>query len=113
MKGQRSHWRRESGINRRFIPWPFWIVLIALTSVTALRAQTETVLYSFGGYPTDGAGPSSGLISDASGNLYGTTMAGGTSNYGCGTVFELVKTSTGYTETVLYSFTCMPDGEGR
>jgi uncharacterized repeat protein (TIGR03803 family) len=47
----------------------------------------ETILYSFGGSPTDGAKPRAGLIEDAAGNLYGTTSEGGT--YGYGTVFEL------------------------
>jgi uncharacterized repeat protein (TIGR03803 family) len=83
-------------------------------SAMALRAQTETVLDSFVGPPTDGAEPFSGLISDASGNLYETTMVGGSSPFGfssgCGTVFELVKTSAGYTEKVLYSFANGGDG---
>ncbi|MGD0183322.1 MAG: hypothetical protein ABSC15_26225, partial [Terriglobales bacterium] len=43
-------------------------------------AQTFTVLYSFAGYPTDGAGPGAGLLMDASGNLYGTTSFGGKVN---------------------------------
>jgi uncharacterized repeat protein (TIGR03803 family) len=65
---------------------------------------TETVLYSFNpGNGTDGASPYAGLIFDAQGNLYGTTVAGGT--YGAGTVFELSPNgSGGWTETVLYSF---------
>jgi uncharacterized repeat protein (TIGR03803 family) len=64
---------------------------------------TETVLYSFGGTSTDGKTPSSGLILDSSGNLFGTTSAGGVS--GVGTVYELSPDGNGgRTETVLYSF---------
>ena len=62
---------------------------------------SENVLYNFGGSVTDGATPVGGLIMDASGNLFGTTDAGGTN--GSGTVFELVK-SSGYSENVLYNF---------
>jgi uncharacterized repeat protein (TIGR03803 family) len=47
---------------------------------------TETVVHSFGN-GSDGSSPEAGLIMDASGNLYGTTNAGGT--YGYGTVFEV------------------------
>jgi uncharacterized repeat protein (TIGR03803 family) len=46
---------------------------------------TETVLLSFD--TNDGAGPYSGLISDSSGNLYGTAQGGGA--YSSGTVFEI------------------------
>jgi uncharacterized repeat protein (TIGR03803 family) len=67
-------------------------------------AGTETVLHSFGGQP-DGGNPAAGLVRDASGNLYGTTSQGGTSNLG--TVFKLEPTGT---ETVLYSFGGEPDG---
>ena len=61
---------------------------------SSVQAQTFTVLYSFAGYPTDGAGPEAGLLMDASGNLYGTTKFGGSVNLsycgnsgysGCGT----------------------------
>jgi hypothetical protein len=41
---------------------------------------------------TDGDEPFDGLIMDTSGNLYSTTLGGGThcqSQFGCGTVFEL------------------------
>ncbi len=51
---------------------------------------------------TDAQNPYCNLISDTSGNLYGTTYGGGTN--GTGAVFELVKGASGYTETVLYSF---------
>jgi uncharacterized repeat protein (TIGR03803 family) len=53
---------------------------------------------------TNGAYPFAGLISDAAGNLFGTTSGGGAGGYG--TVFEIAKTSTGYnsTPTTLWSF---------
>lgn len=68
-------------------------------------AGTETVLHSFTGTSTgDGANPVSGLVMDASGNLYGTTQLGGTSvncSAGCGTVFKI---DTSGNESVLHSF---------
>jgi len=70
---------------------------------------TEKVLYQFQG-GNDGSGATGGMIFDASGNLYGTTYAGGGSancSRGCGTVFELSPPSMpggSWTETVLYSF---------
>jgi uncharacterized repeat protein (TIGR03803 family) len=71
-----------------------------------LQAQTESVLYSFAGGATsgpDGATPASALLRDDSGNLYGTTEAGGAT--GNGTVFELVNNPPGtYTPKVLYNF---------
>jgi uncharacterized repeat protein (TIGR03803 family) len=65
---------------------------------------TETVLHSFTGEP-DGGNPAAGLVRDVSGNLYGTTSQGGTSN--AGTVFRLDPAGN---ETVLYSFGGEPDG---
>ena len=64
-------------------------------------ASTPTVLFSFDG--THGASPEAGLIADAAGDLFGTTAAGGAN--GRGTVFEIVKTGSGYasTPTVLFS----------
>jgi uncharacterized repeat protein (TIGR03803 family) len=56
----------------------------------------------------DGAAPFSQLIADASGNLYGTTTAGGTGDFG--TVFKLTKSATGFTESVLYRFRGSNDG---
>lgn len=72
---------------------------------------TEQVLYSFTG--SDGAEPAAGLIMDSAGNLYGTTVAGGTGcyGYGCGVVFELSPSNGGeWTEQVLYKFTGGSDG---
>jgi uncharacterized repeat protein (TIGR03803 family) len=64
----------------------------------------ETVLYSFKG-GADGVTPQAGLLRDSAGNLYGTTAAGGTANYG--TVF---KVDAAGNETVLHAFTGEPDG---
>ena len=70
----------------------------------------ETVLHSFGG-GTDGFGPNSGLVSDAHGNLYGTTINGGI--HGSGTAFELsLRQGGGWTETVLHSFNEVDGADG-
>jgi uncharacterized repeat protein (TIGR03803 family) len=67
-----------------------------------------TVLHSFAGGRTDGAAPFSGLILDASNNLYGTTFGGGAHFFG--TVFKL---SAGSGLTVLHSFAGpFSEGEG-
>src|SRR5580700_640347 len=80
----------------------FTLVISLLFPSTLAFAQQESVLYSFGN-GTDGANPGGNLIFDASGNLYGTTVSGGT--YGRGSVFELSPSSLGgYTETLLHSF---------
>jgi uncharacterized repeat protein (TIGR03803 family) len=68
---------------------------------------SETVLYSFSGYPTDGGGAAGGVVRDAAGNLYGTTLAGGT--FGVGTVFKL---SPAGKETLMYIFSGGLDGGG-
>ncbi len=65
----------------------------------------ETVLHSFTGGTSDGAGPGATVIFDTTGNLYGTTYSGGTGtcSNGCGTVFELSPSSNGWTETIIQS----------
>jgi uncharacterized repeat protein (TIGR03803 family) len=60
-------------------------------------ASTPTTLVSFN--RSDGANPYAGLIADAGGNLFGTTIGGGAS--GLGTVFEVTNTSSGYASTPL------------
>jgi uncharacterized repeat protein (TIGR03803 family) len=59
------------------------------------------VLYGFKGGPSDGEQPDAALVRDATGNLYGVTNVGGTSE--CGTIFKLTPAGT---ETVLYNFPC-------
>jgi hypothetical protein len=48
------------------------------------------------------------LTLDAAGNLYETTSQAGT--YGCGTVFRLTKSATGWTESLLHILACGSDG---
>jgi uncharacterized repeat protein (TIGR03803 family) len=90
------------------------IATITLLASTNSWAEART-LYSFRG-GSDGANPHGSLIADSAGNLYGTTEFGGGSSAtcpnGCGTVFELVKTSSGYQEKVLYPFQGGSDGLG-
>jgi uncharacterized repeat protein (TIGR03803 family) len=59
----------------------------------------ETVIYAFTSDIPDAAFPAAGLVRDAFGNLFGTTMEGGAA--GIGTIF---KVSASGNETVLYSF---------
>lgn len=79
---------------------------------TVFRVSTsgkERMLYSFRGYPHDGAGPIGSLVA-VNGRLYGTTWngGGGGCDTGCGTVFEI---STSGRERMLHSFKGPPDGE--
>jgi len=87
-------------------------VLSALVLVTPLHAaNTYKVLYTFGTLP-DGSVPSAGpgLVLDSLGNLYGTTIEGGSgpgcgTNSGCGTVFKLTHNPDGsWTESILFTF---------
>jgi uncharacterized repeat protein (TIGR03803 family) len=80
-------------------------------SPAAAGRWTETVLYSFTG-GNDGAIPQTGLTFDAAGNLYGTTIHGGT--LGDGTVFQLRAPATAggvRTLNVLHSFVGPTEGE--
>jgi len=61
------------------------VAVVIYAGSTANAEYTFTTLFSF--HDTDGGGPRSGVIADASGNLFGTTEFGGANGYG--TVFEL------------------------
>jgi len=66
---------------------------------------TETIIYEFTNANGDGSYPEAGLVEDPVGNFYGTTLHGGTSSEGYGTVYKLAPaTGGGWTESVLYSF---------
>jgi uncharacterized repeat protein (TIGR03803 family) len=87
------------------------------------RGWTESDLFGFcvvGSCVSSGSQPLAGLVSDAAGNLYGTTVQGGSTGRpcsgsfpgGCGVVFKLTPGSDGkWTESVLHQFTG-PDGLG-
>lgn len=88
------------------------IFIGVLLSVGSGIAQTESVLYSFQS-GADGINPSTGLIADSAGNLFGTTTDGGSGpcDGGCGVVFELKPShGGGWTETVIYNFQGGADG---
>ncbi|HTZ82023.1 MAG TPA: choice-of-anchor tandem repeat GloVer-containing protein [Candidatus Acidoferrales bacterium] len=69
---------------------------------------SETVIHSFG-HGTDGAVPRANVVMDSAGNVYGTTVDGG--SYGGGTVFEVMPQSAGgWKEKVLYSFNTTYNG---
>jgi uncharacterized repeat protein (TIGR03803 family) len=97
------------------------IVLSALTAVAMLTlpsgaraADNLNVLHTFTG--KDGGFPSSQLIADSTGTLYGTTQQGGFLNVNCafatcGVVFAMTRTPSGkWKESVLHAFTLGKDG---
>jgi uncharacterized repeat protein (TIGR03803 family) len=68
----------------------------------------QTVLHAFAG--SDGAYPTSGVILDKVGNLYGTTSnGGGFSN--SGVVFKLTPTGQTWKETAVHRFRPQNDGQ--
>lgn len=76
------------------------------------RGGNEKVLYAFRGAP-DGAGPTSSLIRDEDGTLYGNAGGGGNTGpncgaFGCGVVYKVDRNGK---ESVLYTFTGGTDGE--
>lgn len=60
----------------------------------------ETVLHTFAGEPGDGCNPYAELTQDETGNLYGTTVYGGSGD--AGVVFKI---DTNENETILHNFT--------
>ena len=78
-------------------------LLMGVAAAPVAQAQFST-LYSFSG--SDGANPQSVLITDTSGNLYGTTNNGGSGGYGI--VFKLG--TSGLTTLNAFSTTSSTDG---
>ncbi len=73
------------------------------------NSWTERTLHAFSG-GSDGSTPGlgAGVIMDRAGNLYGSTLYGG--SYNTGVIFKLHNTGSGWLETVLYNFTGNPSG---
>jgi hypothetical protein len=95
------------------------VIFSLVAAANAASSPRLQVLHSFVG-GADGSTPVASLVSDAAGNLYGTTMNGGSNKsciygaqIGCGVVFELsppAKIGGAWKETVLYRFTGGKDG---
>ena len=67
-----------------------------------------TTLYNLTGSNNYGAGPTSTLVMDAAGNLYGTTHTDGA--FGQGSVFKLTHSGGNWSLTTLHNFTGLSDG---
>jgi uncharacterized repeat protein (TIGR03803 family) len=77
------------------------------------HGQTLNVLYSFGGFASDGVLPIGTLVRDTAGNLYGITFYGGYFNggcveTGCGILYKLDTTGK---LTFLHTFVDKGDGD--
>ncbi len=68
---------------------------------------TEKVIYGFTG-GDDGDTPESGIVFDRQGNAYGTASNGG--QYLYGTVYELIRSGSEWTESTLHGFAGLNDG---
>ena len=77
---------------------------MALLATVAWAASAAKLIYSFAG-SGDGEYTDTELVMDSAGNLYGTSVQGGT--YGGGTVFQVTPAGV---HTVLYDFTGGADG---
>jgi uncharacterized repeat protein (TIGR03803 family) len=92
-------------------------IFVGIAYATGPQVQ---LVYTFTGNP-NGYSPTSTLVADKAGNLYGTTDVGGNglctwsggAQPGCGAIFELSPPSGSggaWTETLLYSFQDSSDG---
>jgi len=70
----------------------------------------DAILYAFGGNANDGNAPSDAPAFDASGNVYGTTYAGGPNLSGI--VFQMQHAASGWNEAPIYDFQGQAFGGG-
>ena len=94
------------------------VLVLLLLPLTTGQAQSFKVLHSFTG-GNDGANPLDGLTIGPNGNLYGTASAGGNqvsgcinflNTTGCGAVFELAHSGSGWILKPLYDFPSSTNG---
>jgi uncharacterized repeat protein (TIGR03803 family) len=69
---------------------------------------TESIIHSFGTQQNDGCEPTTGVMVDDSGNIFGTAGNGGASGFGM--AYELTNSGGTWSETVLHSFSFTGDG---
>jgi hypothetical protein len=83
---------------------------IVLSALLPLTSPSETILHAFRGANRDGQAPLAGLVAASDGRLFGTTDVGSNSTcllsfgFGCGVVFALTPTPTGYAERLAHRF---------
>jgi len=90
------------------------MAILLMVIATPVAAQTYHVIYNFSGCG-DGCYPSSTILMDGAGSLYGATEFGGSAcgTQGKGVVFRLKRAGNGWVETPIHIFTGGPnDGEG-
>src|SRR5579864_5326018 len=92
------------------------LAAIALFAVFG-PALPERLVYDFPSTWIHGGLPGAGLIEGVHGEMYGTTVFGGTGPCnniypGCGTVFELTPWRGGFKQCVIYNFRGQEDGFG-
>lgn len=73
------------------------------------KQWTEKVLYSFGNDSSDAINPAAGVSLDAQGNIFGTASFGG--SLGVGAIYKLTRSGSKYTESILYNFQGLDDGQ--
>jgi uncharacterized repeat protein (TIGR03803 family) len=92
---------QQNPISLTAIPFLVPALFILLATSIAAHAQTYSVIHKFSGRP-DGYHPTSTLILDRAGNLYGTDEYGGT--WSNGVVFKLQPVGSGWILRPLYYF---------
>jgi len=75
--------------------------------LNTLASWNLTKIYTFLGTDYDGANPSSSLVQDAAGNLYGGNY-GGPDN--CGVIYQLSRSGSSWTFTDIYNGFYCPEG---
>jgi hypothetical protein len=114
LTAKREKQSMRANFSIRFAAVPAIIVAIAQVAIVLMisgraEAQSLTVLHSFNSNGSDGSYPYGGVIFDAKGSLYGTTVEGG--RYDLGIAFELLPaTGEKWKERVLHSFGGGSDG---
>jgi uncharacterized repeat protein (TIGR03803 family) len=103
-----QHNRRRTAVSTALAVMTLTLIASFVLAPSSWAANQFKVLHEFTG-GVDGDQPQDALIADAAGNLYGTSLAGG--SYGAGTVFKLAPDVDGtWKYTVLYAFTGGTDG---